>query len=101
MTQVDYSYNEELLFKMSELFAVFADSTRIRIITLLRQKERNVSEIAESLGLSLSAISHQLKVLKTNDLVRSRKEGKYNIYYLSDDHVTSIVDMCREHLEEL
>lgn len=92
--------DEDFILKLADFFSVFGDATRMRIVASLRHGEMNVSEISEALDLSISAISHQLKILKTNDLVRSRREGKYQYYYLSDDHVNIIYDMGVEHLKE-
>ena len=92
--------SEDKMLKLADFFSVFGDSTRMRIISLLRQKEMNVSQIAEVLDISVSAISHQLKTLKSHDLVRLKRDGKYSIYYLSDEHVTRIFDLGLMHLEE-
>ncbi len=91
---------EENLYDAAELFKVFGDSTRIRILYLLLDGEKSVNEIADALQMTLSAISHQLRILKQNDLVGSRRDGK-NIYYaLSDDHVYNILYQGIEHVEE-
>ncbi len=92
--------NEELIIKLADFFAVFGDSTRMQILMLLRISEMNVSDIAQTLNMSTSAISHQLKVLRQNDLVRTRRDGKYIYYYLSDAHVISIITQGVEHLLE-
>lgn len=91
---------EDLLFDLAELFKIFGDSTRIKILFALLGRELAVGDIAEVLGMTQSAISHQLRVLKANGLVRYRREGKSLIYALSDDHVTKILNMGLEHIEE-
>lgn len=91
---------EEILYDLAELFKVFGDSTRIRILYALFEAEMCVCDIAELLGLSQSAISHQLRVLKTAKLVKFRREGKTIYYSLSDQHVRSIIDQGMEHVLE-
>ena len=92
--------SEEELYDLAELFKVFGDTTRIRILYALFDGERNVGDIAEQLSMTQSAISHQLRVLKTNRLVRSRRDGKAVFYALDDDHVRSIVEKGLEHVLE-
>ena len=92
--------DEDMLFDLAELFKIFGDSTRIRILFALLGKELAVGDLAEVLDMTQSAISHQLRILKTNGLVRFRREGKSLIYALSDDHVTKILNMGLEHIEE-
>lgn len=91
---------EEELFDLAELFKVFGDSTRIRILYVLFESDMCVCGIAELLGMTQSAISHQLAVLKKAKLVRYRREGKTILYSLSDDHVRTILDQGMEHIEE-
>lgn len=91
---------ESELVSMAELFKVFGDSTRIKILYALWQGERNVTDICSALEMNQSAISHQLKLLKSARLVGSRREGKQMIYYLADDHVKTIIAMGRDHIEE-
>ncbi|MCI9225581.1 MAG: winged helix-turn-helix transcriptional regulator [Acutalibacter sp.] len=91
---------EEELFDLAELFKVFGDSTRIRILYVLFESDMCVCGIAELLGMTQSAISHQLAVLKKAKLVRYRREGKTIFYSLSDDHVRTILDQGMEHIEE-
>ena len=91
---------ENELYDLAELFKVFGDSTRIKILYDLMDGERNVTEIAEDLSMNQSAISHQLKILKTSKLVGTRREGKANYYFLADDHVKTIISMGKEHIEE-
>lgn len=92
--------NEDIVFDLAELFKVFGDSTRLKILCVLLESEMCVCDIAELLNMSFSAISHQLRVLKQSKLVKFRREGKTVIYSLSDDHVRSIIDQGLEHIEE-
>ncbi len=87
--------------EVAELFKVFGDSTRLRIMHTLFDSELCVQDIAEKLDMTQSAISHQLKVLKNSHLVKSRREGKQIMYALDDDHVRTIIAMGMEHIEEL
>ena len=91
---------EESLYDLAELFKVFGDSTRIRILFVLFESEVCVCDLAEVLNMTVSAISHQLKILKTNKLIKSRREGKSVFYSLADDHVRSIVSQGMEHICE-
>ena len=91
---------EEHLYDLAELFKVFGDSTRIRILYVLFQSELCVCDLAEVLQMTQSAISHQLKILKQAKLVTGRREGKSVFYALADDHVRSIIDQGREHIED-
>lgn len=91
---------EDELYDLAELFSVFGDSTRIRILFVLVNGELCVCDIAETLNMTQSAISHQLKLLKQSRLVKSRREGKSIFYYLADDHVRSIIGMGMEHIRE-
>jgi ArsR family transcriptional regulator len=92
--------SDELLCDLGDLFKVFGDTTRIRILYSLFESELCVCAIAELLGMTQSAISHQLKVLKNTKLVGNRREGKTIIYFLADDHVRSIIGQGYEHLTE-
>lgn len=91
---------EEQMGDMAELFKVFADSTRIKILSELMQAEHCVGEIADALTISQPAVSYQLRVLKQSKLVRARRDGKQICYALADDHVKTIIQMAKEHLEE-
>ena len=91
---------EEDLYALADLFKVFGDSTRIRILYALFEAELCVCDIAELLGMSLSAISHQLRVLKQAKLVKYRRDGKTVFYSLADDHVRAILGQGMEHVEE-
>ena len=86
--------------EIAELFKGFADSTRVHILWLLAQRELCVTEISEAVGLSQSAISHQLRLLKQMHLVKFRREGKNILYSLADDHVKTILEMGLEHVLE-
>ena len=90
----------ETLYKLAELFKIFGDSTRIRILDTLAKKELCVQEIADELSMTQSAISHQLRILKQADLVRSRRDGKAIFYSLADDHVATIMAQGLEHVCE-
>lgn len=91
---------EEELADMAELFKVFGDSTRIKILFILSKCEMCVCDIAQTLGMTQPAVSYQLKVLKQAKLVRNRKAGKTVYYSLADSHVETIIGMAKEHLEE-
>lgn len=92
--------SEETLYYVAELLKNFSDSTRIRILYTLLNNEKTVSEIVNEINMTQSAVSHQLKILKTSKLIKNRKEGK-NIYYsLSDKHVYNILLQGIEHVEE-
>ena len=92
--------DENELYDLAELFKVFGDSTRIRILYVLFEAEVCVCYLAAALNMTQSAISHQLKILKQNKLVKNRREGKSIFYSLADDHVRSIIAQGREHIEE-
>ena len=91
---------ETELYDLAELFKVFGDSTRIRILFVLSSAEVCVCDLARVLNMTQSAISHQLRILNQNKLVKSRREGKSIFYSLADDHVRTIIDQGREHIEE-
>jgi ArsR family transcriptional regulator len=91
---------EDLLYDLAELFKVFGDSTRIRILFVLFESEVCVCDLAEVLGMTQSAISHQLRILKQNKLVKSRRDGKSIFYSLADEHVKAIIAQGMEHVEE-
>lgn len=96
----DQMPEEEELYDLAELFKVFGDSTRIRILFVLFEAEVCVCDLAEALHMTQPAISHQLKILKQAKLVRSRREGKSVFYSLADGHVRTIIAQGREHIEE-
>ena len=92
--------SDELLIDLADLYKVFGDYSRVRIMYVLLREELCVQDIADSLDMTQSAVSHQLKILKQNKLVRARREGKSMYYSLADHHVINILDMGKEHLEE-
>ena len=91
---------ETELYDLAELFKVFGDFTRIRILFVLFEAEVCVCDLAQVLQMTQSAISHQLKILKQNKLVKSRREGKSIFYSLADDHVRTIIAQGCDHIEE-
>ena len=92
---------ESELYELADLFKVFGDSTRIKILYALYENEMCVYDIANLLNMTQSAISHQLRVLKQNRLVKYRKDGKTVLYSLADEHVFTILSQGMEHVEEL
>lgn len=90
----------EELFDLAELFKIFGDTTRIKILYVLFEAEMCVCDIAQVLNMSVSAISHQLRILKQARLVKFRKEGKSVFYSLADDHIKKIIDNGIEHINE-
>ena len=91
---------ENRMQDLAELFKIFGDTTRIRILFVLFEEELCVCDLAEALQMTQSAISHQLNILKRSRLVKSRREGKSVFYSLADDHVRSIIAQGMEHLQE-
>ena len=91
---------DETLYDLAELFKVFGDSGRIKILYALFEAELCVGDIAQLLGLTQTAVSHQLRILKANKLVKARKDGKNVFYSLSDNHVYSIINQGLEHVNE-
>lgn len=91
---------ESELYDLADLFKVFGDSTRIKILYVLFENEMCVYDIASILNMTQSAISHQLRILKQNRLVKFRKEGKTVLYTLADEHVFTILSQGIEHVEE-
>lgn len=92
--------SEEMLYELADLFKMFADSTRIKILYALMEKEMCVACIADAVGVSQSAVSHQLRLLKQARLVRFRREGKQVLYALSDNHVHSMLAQGMNHICE-
>lgn len=92
--------DEEMLYDLADFYKVFADSTRIKILYALLQSELCVCDLAEVLGASQSAVSHQLRMLKQMKLVKFRREGKAIVYSLSDDHIQNILSQGFEHITE-
>ena len=91
---------DELIYDLAEFFKVFADSTRMKIIYALMEKELCVCDIATIVGTTQSAISHQLRVLKQSKLVKFRKDGKTVYYSLDDEHIKHIFDEGLKHIRE-
>ena len=91
---------DELICDLSDLFKIFGDTTRIKILYALLESEMCVCAIADLLGMTQSAISHQLRILKQARLVRSRRDGKTVFYSLDDDHVRTVIGQGMEHIEE-
>ena len=91
---------DEYLYDLADLFKVFGDTTRIKILYALLESELCVGDIAQILGLSQSAVSHQLRILKDSKLVKFRRNGKIIFYSLDDDHVRNMISMGMEHVEE-
>ena len=92
--------SDKVLYELADLFKLFSDSTRIRILAVLSEGELSVNQLSEKLNMTSSAISHQLRILKSSKLVKSRRDGKLVYYSLADHHVKTIMDMGREHIEE-
>lgn len=93
--------NDDILFDIAEVFKIFGDSTRMKIIYALKLSELCVCDLAFITNSTQSAISHQLRILKQAKLVKSRKDGKVVYYSLKDDHVIKLFQIGREHVEEL
>ena len=91
---------EESYYNLADFFKVFGDSTRVRILSALDAHEMCVCDIANVLNMTKSAVSHQLRILRQNDLVRARREGKNMFYALADDHIQSIFELALEHINE-
>ena len=92
--------DEDVLIDLAELFKIFGDSTRIKILYTLSVSEMCVCDMAQVLGMSISAVSHQLSILRRSKLVATRREGKTVFYSLADEHVTSILAQGFEHITE-
>ena len=93
--------SDEHLFELAEFFSVIGDCTRIKILYALFESELCVCDISDALGMTVSAISHQLKILKNARLVKFRRSGKSVFYSLDDDHVKTIINMGNEHISEI
>jgi len=91
---------DEKLYDLADFFKMFADSTRIKILWALEQEEMCVCDLAALLNMTKSAISHQLKTLRQEKLVKFRRDGKNAIYSLLDEHVKSLLEIGLEHIEE-
>ena len=92
--------DEEILYDLADLFKVFSDTTRIKILYSLMLGERCVADIAESIGATQSAVSHQLRILKASRLVKFQRDGKNVIYSLADDHVYTMLAQGMHHICE-
>ena len=92
--------DDDKLYDLAELFKVFGDSTRIRILVALFESEMCVCDIAETLNMTQSAISHQLRILKQSKLVGNKRDGKSIIYFLADEHVRTIIAQGIDHIDE-
>ena len=97
---IDYPINDDTLYRLADLFKVFGDPTRIRILYALSVEELCVQDIADRLSMTQSAISHQLRVLKQMSLVKFRRDGKTILYSLADSHVATIMNQGLEHVTE-
>ena len=93
--------NEDQVIDLSELFKIFGDSTRIKIINVLLEEELCVNDISKKINVSQSAVSHQLRILKSSKLVKYRKDANMTYYSLDDDHVKKIFELGCEHINEV
>jgi len=89
---------DEILYDIADFFKVLGDSTRLKILFALKNTEFNVGELSQILGMNQSAVSHQLRILRQNDLVKFRKQGKTIYYALDDDHIDSLLTISTEHI---
>lgn len=96
----DIMPDEEMLYDLADLFKVFSDTTRIKILYALMPQELCVADIAEAVGASQSAVSHQLRILKASRLVKFQRDGKNVLYSLSDDHVHTVLAQGMNHICE-
>ncbi len=97
---MEETYTEKAVGNLAELFKIFGDATRIKILYAMLDAELCVNDIAGRLQMSQSSVSHQLRILKTSKLVKSRREGKSIFYSLDDEHVRFILSMGMEHIME-
>ena len=95
---IEQELENEFLLELADFFKIFGDGTRIRILQLLLAGEKNVGELAEALDMSKTAVSHQLRILRQNDLVKYRKEGKTVFYSLDDEHVRVVLEQGMTHI---
>ncbi len=92
--------NDENIYDISDFFKILGDSTRLKILCVLDNNELTVSELSSKLDMTLSAVSHQLKILKSNKIVKFKRIGK-NIYYLLDDeHISLLINIAKTHIDE-
>lgn len=92
--------SDDELYYLAELFKIFGDPTRVKILYTLLESEKCVQDIADTIGMSQSSVSHQLRILKQSQLVRFRREGRTIYYSLADDHVLTIMNQGLEHIQE-
>lgn len=99
-SEMTFMPDEELLYDLADFFKTFGDTTRVKILYVLMEQDLCVVDLAEAIGATQSAVSHQLRTLKQSRLVRAKREGKNVVYSLSDDHVHSILDQGMTHICE-
>lgn len=99
-SEMTFMPDEELLYDLADFFKTFGDTTRVKILYALMEQDLCVADLAEAIGATQSAVSHQLRTLKQSRLVRAKREGKNVVYSLSDDHVHSILDQGITHICE-
>ena len=99
-SEMTFMPDEELLYDLADFFKTFGDTTRVKILYALMEQDLCVADLAEAIGATQSAVSHQLRTLKQSRLVRAKREGKNVVYSLSDDHVHSILDKGMTHICE-
>lgn len=92
--------DSDTITRMAAVFQALQSDTRLKILFLLRHKEMCVCELEQALNVTQSAVSHSLRTLRQLDLVRIRREGKFTIYYIADEHIRTLIEMCLEHVEE-
>ena len=91
---------DEMIFELADFYKIFGDTTRVKILYALDKSELCVCDISALLGMSISAVSHQLRTLRESDLVRTERQGKVIYYSLADEHVKSILECGIEHIKE-
>lgn len=99
-SEMTFMPDEELLYDLADFFKTFGDTTRVKILYALMEQDLCVADLADAIGATQSAVSHQLRTLKQSRLVRAKREGKNVVYSLSDDHVHSILDQGMTHICE-
>ena len=99
-SEMTFMPDGELLYDLADFFKTFGDTTRVKILYALMEQDLCVADLAEAIGATQSAVSHQLRTLKQSRLVRAKREGKNVVYSLSDDHVHSILDQGMTHICE-
>lgn len=99
-SQLYAGLRESNLYILTEFFKMLGNPTRIRILLLLMEQDAHVSDLAEQLGMTQSAVSHQLNLLKSNKLVKRRRDGKMIFYALADEHVEMVIEKGAEHIRE-